>query len=274
MKIGIFVDGENIKYNGGFHIKYNILKNFALKENGDIQRMNTYIATDIEKMKTDIKYKNSVRSFQDALRDIGWRVHEKNVKWFRKSDGNIYSKANADIDIVVDVMNSLLKLDKVILVTGDGDFAALINHAQRVGCQVEVIGFENVSNDIQKCSDIFYSGFLIPELCINSSESRLLNWGDIGSKVNGVCSQWHKDKNFGFMRYIYDINKDLSIMDSRDENSAFKTCFFHLSDLPENFDVNDLPNRDIIFSFTLGVNESNEKNIIAKNIEVVYRYDR
>lgn len=272
-RIGVFVDGENIKYNGGFHIRYNSLKKFAARDGGSIQRMNTYLALDNERYKSDAEYKKSVRSFQDALRDTGWKICEKSVKWFNKPDGSSYSKANADVDITVDVIRASEKLDKIILVTGDGDFVSLIEYIQKAGCQVEVVGFQNVSKDLQKSCDLFMSGYLIPGLVTDASEDGHTQWGGMGSKVRGVCFQWNQNRNFGFMRYIKNINKDITIMDNRDPESAYDTCFFHISDLPKDFDSNDLANRDVIFSFNLE-KSSDEKNIVAKNIEVAYRYDK
>jgi uncharacterized LabA/DUF88 family protein len=272
-RIGVFVDGENIKYNGGFHIRYNSLKKFAARDGGTIQRMNTYLALDNERYKSDAEYKKSVRSFQDALRDTGWKICEKSVKWFSKPDGSLYSKANADVDITVDIIRASERLDKIILVTGDGDFISLVEYTQKIGCQVEVVGFQNVSKDLQKSCDLFMSGYLIPGLVADASEDSHAQWGNLGSKVRGVCFQWNQTRNFGFMRYIRNLNKNITVMDNRDPESAYDTCFFHISDLPKDFDSSDLANRDIIFSFNLE-KSTDEKNIVAKNIEVAYRYDK
>jgi len=53
---------------------------------------------------------------------VGYKVIEKRVKWFVDEAGNRYGKANADLDMAVDVLLQSENLDRVLLITGDGDF--------------------------------------------------------------------------------------------------------------------------------------------------------
>jgi len=42
------------------------------------------------------------------------------------------AKANLDIEIVVDMFNTVEQYDRVVLFSGDGDFERAIHYAQRV----------------------------------------------------------------------------------------------------------------------------------------------
>ena len=46
LKVGVFVDAENIKFNGGYQLKYDVLRRFAARDNGTLLRLNTYLAFD------------------------------------------------------------------------------------------------------------------------------------------------------------------------------------------------------------------------------------
>ena len=55
-------------------------------------------------------------------------------------------------------------LDRIMLLTGDGDFLRLVVALQNMGCRVEVIGFHNVSKELREGADSYISGFLVPGL--------------------------------------------------------------------------------------------------------------
>lgn len=62
--------------------------------------------------------------FQDALRHIGFEVKLKN--FIQRSDGS--AKGDWDVGITIDIMEQAGQLDEVILLSGDGDFAMLLDH--------------------------------------------------------------------------------------------------------------------------------------------------
>lgn len=58
--------------------------------------------------------------------------------------------------IAIDAMKLAHKLDVVCLVTGDGDFVALVNHLRANGVRVEVIAFEKTtSKDLKEAANNF-----------------------------------------------------------------------------------------------------------------------
>ncbi|MBF6648783.1 MULTISPECIES: NYN domain-containing protein [unclassified Methylobacter] len=75
--------------------------------------------------------------FQQILRNIGFEVRLK--PYIQRSDGS--AKGDWDVGITLDVIDYAPKVDVIILVSGDGDFALLLNKV-RNACHVttEVYG--------------------------------------------------------------------------------------------------------------------------------------
>jgi len=62
------------------------------------------------------------QKFQNALRHIGFQVNLK--PYISRADGS--SKGDWDVGIAIDVMDIAPKVDKVVLLSGDGDFDLLL----------------------------------------------------------------------------------------------------------------------------------------------------
>ncbi len=262
MRVGIFVDAENVKYNSEHRIRFDILREFAGRGGNEVIISNMYMAVDESRAVIDKANYKSVMSYHDLLRDQGWTIKNKKVKWYSRGENNLYSKANSDIEIVVDAMNSCKNLDKIILVTGDGDFVYLINYLQSIGKIVEVIGFKNVSSEIRRESNLFISGFLIPNIFRDYSET---------PKKYGVCMMWNPENKNGFIKYISDLEKNLFVHDTRDERSAYSTLPFNNNNVRFPINELELPDRHIIFSFT--ENRNNSDKLFADQIELVVNYN-
>jgi uncharacterized LabA/DUF88 family protein len=267
------VDAENVRYNGGYQMRYDVLRRFAARENGVLQRLNTYMAYDAERAKEDGEYRKKAMSYQQMVRDFGWKITVKLVRRYTDEAGNVTTKANADLDMAVDAMLQADKLDLVLLVTGDGDFIQVVNALQNKGCRVELIGFKNVSRQLQQEVDAFYSGFLVPDLVPVSYEPRN-EWGKPGSCVRGVCTKWFPEKGYGFLRFIREISPNLWITDPRDANSPYESVFCHANQLAEEVTVEDLMNRDTIVEFYLTDSEQKDDGLVAQNVRLVYSTNR
>lgn len=46
LKVGVYVDVSNIAQNGGFGMQYDVLREFACRNNGVAIRLNAYVAYD------------------------------------------------------------------------------------------------------------------------------------------------------------------------------------------------------------------------------------
>ncbi|MES9843528.1 MAG: NYN domain-containing protein [Candidatus Sedimenticola sp. PURPLELP] len=268
LKVGVFVDAENIKFNGGYQLRYDILRRFAARNGGTLLRLNTYLAFDQERAREDPEYAKKSHIYQQMVRDYGWKIIVKHVRRFTDDEGNVTTKANADLDLAVDAMLQVENLDLILLVTGDGDFLQVVTALQNRGCRVELLGFQNVSKQLQRQVDAFYRGYLIPDLLPFSSEPRN-EWGKTGSCVRGVCTKWFPDKGYGFLRFIREVSPNLWVTDPRDPGSPYESVFCHANELAENVTPDELMNRDTIVEFHLKKSEVDE-GLIATNVRHVY----
>ena len=266
-RVGLYIDVANITRNGGYGMRFDVLRDFSCREGGEPVRLNAYVVYDEDRAKTDIEYKRRSFNFHSTLRDYGYKVIEKKVAWYVDEAGNRFGKANADLDMAVDALLQSEKLEKVIMATGDGDFIQVVTALQNKGCRVEAVAFQNVSSNLKREVDLYMSGFLIPNLLPIEGVNPKQTWGDVGSRVRGVCYTYNSTKNFGFMRYISRIGPDLWITDTRRADSPYGTAFAHESSFHGSTDLHHLPSRDLIFEFDISMGD---KGMQASNIIQVY----
>lgn len=77
------------------------------------------------------------QKFQDVLRSLGFTVKLK--PYISRSDGS--SKGDWDVGITIDIMDVASQVDTVILLSGDGDFAILLDKVnQDYEVQTEAYG--------------------------------------------------------------------------------------------------------------------------------------
>src|SRR5690606_4456219 len=130
--------------------RYDVLREFAARGDSDPVRLNAYVAFDYSRAQNDSQYRANAFNFHSALRDFGFKVIQKSVKWFTDEAGQSYAKANADLDMAVDALLQSEKLERVLLITGDGDFVQVVRALQNKGCRVEVVAFNNVSAELRR----------------------------------------------------------------------------------------------------------------------------
>ena len=136
MKVAIFVDVQNIyyttrdKYNRSFNYK-----NFWKKIDSTSEIIQAY-AYAID------KGDDRQKKFQYALQTIGFSVKLK--PYISRSDGS--AKGDWDVGITIDIIDLAQKVDKIILLSGDGDFDLLIKKViDQYGCIVDVYGVKNLT---------------------------------------------------------------------------------------------------------------------------------
>ena len=268
LRVGVYVDVENIVRNGGRGLRFDTLREFACRDGGEGIRLNAYLAYDDERAQRDPDYRHRSTRYHFALRDVGFKVIEKPVNWYTNEDGIRVSKSNSDLDLAVDMLLQSAKLDRVVLVSGDGDFVQVVRALQNMGCRVELIGCQNVSYDLRCEADLFVSGFLIPGLL--PQPAKLPPWGEVGGRVRGTCYHYNTEKGFGFLRYLVDL-KDLTVTDTREPDSPYRDAFFHCSQCPPDLPLSLLPSRDMIFEFTLNRGRD-ETKLEATDLSLVISY--
>jgi uncharacterized LabA/DUF88 family protein len=145
-RIGVFVDVQNMYYSARNLYKKKVdfkslLQDVIAKRN--LIRAIAYV------IKADVKDESQ---FYDALERMGFEVKSKDIQVFY--DGS--KKGDWDVGIAMDVMRLAPKLDVVILVSGDGDFTDLLEHAKSLGCRVEVVAFgKSTSRKLIEAADYF-----------------------------------------------------------------------------------------------------------------------
>lgn len=137
-KISIFVDVQNVYYTCREAYNQNFDYNrfwSKVTEGREVVSAFAY-ATD----RGDAKQEQ----FQNILRAIGFTVLLKPM--VKRLDGS--TKADWDVGIALDVYEAAPQCDKIVLVSGDGDFTILLERIrQRFGTRAEVYGVYRFTAD-------------------------------------------------------------------------------------------------------------------------------
>ena len=145
-RVGVFVDVQNMYYSAKnlYNSKVDFKKVLdAAVMNRNLIRASAYV------IKADTP---DEENFFEALRKIGYEVKIKELKEFYGGQ----KKGDWDLGMTVDMVQQAKKLDTVILVTGDGDFAVLVDHLRAMGTRVEVMSFGSSSaKEIREAADNF-----------------------------------------------------------------------------------------------------------------------
>ena len=145
-RIGVFIDVQNMYYSARQLYKGKVNFNIVLKQaiaGRKIIRAIAYV------IKADVKDEDT---FYDALSEIGFEVKSKDLQVFYGGA----KKGDWDVGIAMGVMRLAPKLDTIVLVSGDGDFSDLLEHAKSLGCRVEVVAFgKTTSHKLREVADFF-----------------------------------------------------------------------------------------------------------------------
>ncbi|MEJ2033148.1 MAG: NYN domain-containing protein [Deltaproteobacteria bacterium] len=247
------MDAENIRLSGGYGMRYYVLVDLANSGNSVLLRANSYLVEDRRRTEEDPEYRQKLYNYHDILRTCGFKLIKKYVKRYVDEEGVVTSKANADMDLAIDALLQSRNLDRIILLSGDGDFLRLITALQNKGCRVEVIGFKNVSNALREAADRYVSGFLVPGLL------PIANVPDGEGWRRGTPLNYSSIKGFGFFRYYHLGPAGLTN----------DTVFFHRSKAPSDLDPQVFLNPMNIFEFRIVPNPLNDNRPEASDIRAM-----
>lgn len=136
-KIAIFVDVQNVYYTTRSAYQRNFDYNRFWEIMGYEGEILTAYAYAIDR--GDEKQKQ----FQNILRAIGFAVKLK--PFIQRADGS--SKGDWDVGITIDVLEAAPNVDTVVMVTGDGDFAILVDKLrQDFKTDVQVFGVPKLTS--------------------------------------------------------------------------------------------------------------------------------
>ncbi|MCP4395281.1 MAG: NYN domain-containing protein [Alphaproteobacteria bacterium] len=140
-KLALFIDGANLYASAkglGLDIDYKKLVNF-FADKGRLLRAFYYTAL------MDEQEYSPIRPLVDWLDYNGYSMVTKPAKEFTDINGQKKIKGNMDIELAIDVMLMVDKLDHIVLFSGDGDFRRLVEAVQRKGVRVSVVSTVDTS---------------------------------------------------------------------------------------------------------------------------------
>lgn len=152
-KVGVFIDIQNVQETferQGKEVRYDALRRNVILQNKGEEFSYKFIA--FVPFKRDDERRQRLI---DALSFQGYRVVAKPVR--ERVDGSV--KANMDIEITLEILSMAEYLQHVILITGDGDFVALVDWLSKRGRRITVIGLGRgyTSVELIRSSDEYYN---------------------------------------------------------------------------------------------------------------------
>ncbi|HIK34844.1 MAG TPA: NYN domain-containing protein [Thermosynechococcus sp. M98_K2018_005] len=149
-RLSIFIDGNNMFYaqqkNGWFFDPRRVLEFFTRDPN--IVLVNAFWYTGLKDIQDQ-------RSFRDALINLGYTVRTKLLKeYYDETLGKYYQKANLDIEIVIDMFNTVGQYDRIVLFSGDGDFERAIELLRSKNTHITVVSTEGmIARELRNATD-------------------------------------------------------------------------------------------------------------------------
>jgi len=155
-RIAVFIDGANF-YGAaralGFDIDYRRMHELFSKK-ARLIRISYYTTF------TDDQDYSPLRPLIDWLDYNGFTLVTKPSKEFTDSTGRRRFKGSMDIEIAVDMLELAGRVDHVVLMSGDGDFRAVVEAVQRKGVRVTVVSTLRsqppmIADELRRQADVF-----------------------------------------------------------------------------------------------------------------------
>jgi len=137
-RVGIFIDTQNMYYSARYLFRRKVDFKHIVEDAKSGRRL-------IRAMAYVIKTKgDEAKPFFEALEKAGIELREKDLIEYASG----HKKGDWDVGLTIDVVRMLDMLDVVVLVSGDGDYAPLIQFCQARGRIVELISFGETTSSI------------------------------------------------------------------------------------------------------------------------------
>lgn len=78
--------------------------------------------------------------FYLKLLDFGYNLYLKPVKLYEQEDGTTKRKANCDVDMAFHLMKEKDNFERVVILSGDGDFLPVLRYLRKQGKEVLILG--------------------------------------------------------------------------------------------------------------------------------------
>lgn len=135
-RVGVFIDTQNMYYSARNVFARKVNFGNIVKEAVGDRKLIRAIAYVVRTKSEDEK------PFLDALQSLGIETREKELMQYESGQ----KKADWDVGLTIDIVRMLDMLDVVVLVSGDGDFTALVDYAKNRGRIVEVMSFRETTS--------------------------------------------------------------------------------------------------------------------------------
>lgn len=167
--------------------------------------------------------------------------------------------------MAIDALSESDRLDTVLVATSDGDFVEVVRALQKKGCRVEVLGFDNVPLELRDAADQFISGYLVPGLLpVRDAAAGSPAWGQVGSRVRGVCNRFEPEDGYGFIAFWAAL-PDTPLLAAAETSPAY----FRGSSFQDPSILARLPSRSTILEFDLATPAKHAGAPEARRIQVV-----
>lgn len=133
-KVYVFIDAENLFYSQktlGWLISYEKLMKYFKEECGENTKVFVYTGVD--------EYSSSQQKFIDLMVAKGFIVRTKAVKKIKDESGITKWKSNLDIEMALEIIELSEKFKVAVLVSGDSDFAPVVDKLKKKSKRVFVI---------------------------------------------------------------------------------------------------------------------------------------
>ena len=145
-RVGVFVDVQNLYYSARniyqARVKFNEVLNAAVADRKLIRAIAYVVEANMPEEE----------SFFEALEKAGFEVKRKELQTFAGG----HQKGDWDVGLAMDIVKLMNKLDVVVLCSGDGDYAPLLEYLQMSGQFTETVAFgKSCSGKIKELTDYF-----------------------------------------------------------------------------------------------------------------------
>ena len=77
--------------------------------------------------------------FYLKLHQFGYQLYLKPVKLYNQEDGSTKRKANCDVEMAFYLMKEKDRFDRVVVLSGDGDFLPVLKYLKTIGKEVVIL---------------------------------------------------------------------------------------------------------------------------------------
>jgi uncharacterized LabA/DUF88 family protein len=137
---------EKVLYFGGIEIhnfKYDYINNKSVPINEIKRHLIDLTKNEINKLNEAelvliARHLQRIR-FYLKLKQFGYELYLKPVKLYEQEEGTTRRKANCDVEMAFYLMKEKDNFDKVIILSGDGDFLPVLKYLKEIGKEVIIL---------------------------------------------------------------------------------------------------------------------------------------